>query len=102
MLAHARFAVAARNATISGGGGGGAKHTQERWQNIVAKKKHFWGFATTPSLFSTYNSFSGGEPFQRKKNMYKGSAWLPAYAGTHASGRAGQHFELFDSIFVVE
>ena len=28
----------------------------------------------------------------------KGSAWVPAYAGTHASGRAGQHFELFDSI----
>ena len=23
---------------------------------------------------------------------------MPAYAGTHASGRAGQHFELFDSI----
>ena len=29
---------------------------------------------------------------------YKGSAWVPAIAGTHASGRAGQHFELFDSI----
>ena len=29
---------------------------------------------------------------------YKGSAWLPASAGTHASGRAGQHIELFDSI----
>ena len=25
-------------------------------------------------------------------------AWAPASAGTHASGRAGQHFELFDSI----
>ena len=23
---------------------------------------------------------------------------MPAFAGTHASGRAGQHFELFDSM----
>ena len=30
--------------------------------------------------------------------VYKGSAWVTASAGTHASGRAGQHFELFDSI----
>ena len=30
--------------------------------------------------------------------IYKGSAWVPAFAGTHAPGRAGQHFELFDSI----
>ena len=28
----------------------------------------------------------------------KGSAWAPAFAGTHASGWAGQRFELFDSI----
>ena len=28
----------------------------------------------------------------------KGSAWVPAFAGTHAPGRAGQHFDLFDSI----
>ena len=35
-----------------------------------------------------------------KKNdyTYKGSAWVPPFAGTHAPGRAGQHFELFDSI----
>ena len=26
--------------------------------------------------------------------IYKGSAWVPANAGTHASGRAWQHFEL--------
>ena len=26
-------------------------------------------------------------------NNYTGSAWVPAYAGTHASGRAGQHFK---------
>ena len=31
-------------------------------------------------------------------SIYKGSAWVPAFAGTHASGRAGQHFELFDLI----
>ena len=31
-----------------------------------------------------------------------GSAWVPAYGGTHALGRAGQHFELFDSQYVVE
>ena len=31
-------------------------------------------------------------------NIYKGSAWVPAYASTHAPGRAGQHFGLFDSI----
>ena len=37
----------------------------------------------------------------RKHIPYKGSAWMPAYAGTHASGRAGQHFELFDSILGV-
>ena len=30
---------------------------------------------------------------------YKGSAWVPAFAGTHASGKAGQHFELLASIF---
>ena len=24
---------------------------------------------------------------------YKGSAWAPAFAGAHASGRAGQHFD---------
>ena len=30
--------------------------------------------------------------------IYKGSAWVSAFAGTHASGRAGQHFELFYSI----
>ena len=40
----------------------------------------------------------------RKKNndhisIYKGSAWAPAFAGTHAPSRAGQHFDLFDSIF---
>ena len=29
---------------------------------------------------------------------YKGSAWVPAFAGTHAPGRAGQHFDVFDSI----
>ena len=23
---------------------------------------------------------------------------MPTFAGTHASGRAGQHFELFDSV----
>ena len=28
---------------------------------------------------------------------YKGSTWVPANAGTHAPGRAGQHFDLFDS-----
>ena len=32
----------------------------------------------------------------------KGSAWVPAFAGTHASGRAGQHFDLFDSLFDTE
>ena len=26
-------------------------------------------------------------------NRYKGSAWAPAFAGVHASGRAGQHFD---------
>ena len=26
-------------------------------------------------------------------NIYKGSAWVPAIAGAHASGRAGQHFD---------
>ena len=25
--------------------------------------------------------------------LYKGSAWAPALAGAHASGRAGQHFD---------
>ena len=25
--------------------------------------------------------------------VYKGSAWAPADAGAHASGRAGQHFD---------
>ena len=30
---------------------------------------------------------------------YKGSAWVPAFDGTHAPGRAGQHFDLFESIF---
>ena len=25
--------------------------------------------------------------------LYKGSAWAPAFAGAHASGRAGQHFD---------
>ena len=30
---------------------------------------------------------------------YKGSAWIPAFAFTHASGRAGEHFDMFDSIF---
>ena len=29
---------------------------------------------------------------------YKGSAWVPAFAGTHTPGRAGQHLDLFDSI----
>ena len=29
----------------------------------------------------------------------QGSACVPAFAGTHAPGRAGQHFDLFDSIF---
>ena len=33
-----------------------------------------------------------------QKNKCKGSAWVLAYSGTNASGRAGQHFELFDSI----
>ena len=31
--------------------------------------------------------------------VYKGSASVPAFAGTHAPGRAGRHFDLFDSIF---
>ena len=26
-------------------------------------------------------------------NNNKGSAWAPAFAGAHASGRAGQHFD---------
>ena len=29
---------------------------------------------------------------------YKGSAGVPVFAGNHASGRAGQQFDLFDSI----
>ena len=29
--------------------------------------------------------------------IFKGSAWVPVFAGSHASGSAGQH-ELFDSI----
>ena len=32
-------------------------------------------------------------------NTYKGSAFVPAFGGTHAPGRAGQHFDLFDSLF---
>ena len=28
-------------------------------------------------------------------NIYKGSEWVPAFAGTHASGRAGKELELF-------
>ena len=36
--------------------------------------------------------------YQVKFNIYKDSAWVPTFAGTHASGRAGQHFELFDSV----
>ena len=47
----------------------------------------------TPSLLLLASALSG--------NIipgYKGSAWVPAKAGTHASGRAGQHFELFDSM----
>ena len=35
-------------------------------------------------------------------SIYKGSAWvpaLPAFAGTHAPGRAGHHFDLFGSVF---
>ena len=31
--------------------------------------------------------------------LYKDSALVPAFTGTHAPGRAGQHFDLFDSIF---
>ena len=31
--------------------------------------------------------------------FYKGSAWVLAFAGTHTPGRAGQHSDLFDSIF---
>ena len=31
----------------------------------------------------------------------KGFALVPAYTGTHASGRAGQHFELFDSQYLI-
>ena len=30
---------------------------------------------------------------------YKGSAWVAAFDGTHAPGRAGQYFDLFDSTF---
>ena len=30
---------------------------------------------------------------------YKGSTLVAAFAGTHFPGRAGQHFDLFDSIF---
>ena len=33
---------------------------------------------------------------------YKSSAWVPAFAVTHASGRAGQHLELSDSILGTE
>ena len=32
-------------------------------------------------------------------HAYKGSAGVPAYAGTHASGKTRQHFDLFDPIF---
>ena len=31
-------------------------------------------------------------------HYFKGSAGIPAFASTHAPGRAGQHFDLFDSI----
>ena len=64
--------------------------------------------------YSTENSSSANRilnPRQKQKvltkslkpkngfiHIYKGSAWVPANAGTHASGRAGLHFELFDSI----
>ena len=36
----------------------------------------------------TGSSHSGVNTIQ-----YKGSAWVPAFAGAHASGRAGQHFD---------
>ena len=40
--------------------------------------------------------------YSLKNICYKGSAWVSAFAGTHASGRAGQHFELFDSVLLEE
>lgn len=32
-------------------------------------------------------------------NMYKGSEWVPTFAGTHAPSGAGQNFDLSESIF---
>ena len=32
-------------------------------------------------------------------DTYKGSAWVLAFVGTHAPGRAGQDFDLLDSMF---
>ena len=43
-------------------------------------------------------------PPKKNDHIYinKGSAWVPARAGTHASGWAGQHFKLFYSRYLVE
>ena len=35
-------------------------------------------------------------------NIYKGSAWAPAFAGAHASGRAGQHFDKLSDLACIE
>ena len=36
---------------------------------------------------------------KHEDNRHKGSAWVPAFAGTLAPGSAGQHLDVFDSIF---
>ena len=44
--------------------------------------------------YDTYRSTMGDFFYSKNKD----SAWVPAYTSTHASGRAGQHFKLLNSI----
>ena len=77
-------------------------HTSETKMYYAACKFEFHPFNRSYSQLTFFNFYkmiiaSGGSSDNNNNN--KGSAWVSAFAGTHAPGRAGQHFDLFDSIF---
>ena len=56
------------------------------WMEASARAR----VAVAFGMFSPHNYHTW---YQIKYQIYKSSAWAPAFAGAHASGRAGQHFD---------
>ena len=86
---------ARRSAAVRMRRGGTARPPEAEWSSGVAA---FWGGLITKIFSKIPKNVITTTLACNIIRVYKGSAWGPAFVGTHAPGRAGQHFDLFNSI----